>query len=253
MLPDLNYIKDKLKYRYNINIDTDNNLVFFDNLIIPNLYKENISDLMKYEFCFLLNKLFGNYYYENNYTPYENEKTKIKKGDIVFDCGANLGLFSLYALNKGAIVYSWEPNPLNLKYLIQLTKNYSNNFIIPCCVNNINGWNYFICCENYSASHLKNIHINENHSTIGEIFCLSYTLDKYCEFHKIIPNFIKADIEGAELNLLQGSKTILNNNISLGLITNHSKEDNKILTNFLTPYDYLIENYHDFLRAYKIS
>ena len=42
MLPDLNYIKDKLKYRYNINIDTDNNLVFFDNLIIPNLYKENI-------------------------------------------------------------------------------------------------------------------------------------------------------------------------------------------------------------------
>ena len=251
MLPNLDNIKTKFKVLYNIDINKDNNLVFPNGLIIPNLYKENISELMKYEFCFLLNKLFGEYYYSKGFTPYETQETQIKENNIVFDCGANLGLFSLYALNKGAKVYCWEPNPFNLKYLTQILKEHSNSLIIPCCVNNTNSWNYFTCCENYSASHLSNIKINENHNELIQIVCLSYTLDTYCNFHNIKPDFIKADIEGAELKLLQGSSKLLSENISLGLITNHYQQDEKMLTDFIKPYNYKIDIYDNFLRAYK--
>lgn len=41
--------------------------------------------------------------------PYEHDHVCVKKGDIVIDCGANIGLFSAYASYKGAFVYAFEP------------------------------------------------------------------------------------------------------------------------------------------------
>ena len=37
--------------------------------------------------------------------------SRIKKGDIVIDCGANVGVVSGYFAAKGALVYSFEPDP----------------------------------------------------------------------------------------------------------------------------------------------
>ena len=46
---------------------------------------------------------------DQEYTRYGLD---IKKGDIVLDCGANVGVFSKFALNKGAQhVYSFECDP----------------------------------------------------------------------------------------------------------------------------------------------
>ena len=39
----------------------------------------------------------------------EGYEYKITSKDIVFDCGGNMGLFSLYCASKGATVYSFEP------------------------------------------------------------------------------------------------------------------------------------------------
>lgn len=43
--------------------------------------------------------------------------TEIHAGDIVVDIGANVGIFSLLAASKGAIVYSFEPNPESFSLL----------------------------------------------------------------------------------------------------------------------------------------
>lgn len=40
---------------------------------------------------------------------------KIKEGDVVFDVGAHIGSFSVYAANKGARVFAFEPDVENLK------------------------------------------------------------------------------------------------------------------------------------------
>ena len=109
-------IKQYFKNNYNCNLENDNFLILKDNLIIPNLYKQHLSDEMDHEFCHLIYKLFGDYYLQYGYTIYENEITQITNTSIVYDCGANIGLFSLYALNKGATVYSFEPNPFCLIY-----------------------------------------------------------------------------------------------------------------------------------------
>jgi tRNA G37 N-methylase Trm5 len=53
---------------------------------------------------------------ENEYTRYGID---IKPGDIVLDCGANVGIFTKYALNKGAKhVYAFECDPSNYECLI---------------------------------------------------------------------------------------------------------------------------------------
>lgn len=47
---------------------------------------------------------------------YENPAYVIvKKGDIVLDCGANMGLYSAVASKEGGVVYAFEP----LKFIIE--------------------------------------------------------------------------------------------------------------------------------------
>jgi len=53
---------------------------------------------------------------KNEYTRYGID---IIPGDIVLDCGANVGIFTKYALNKGAKhVYAFECDPSNYECLI---------------------------------------------------------------------------------------------------------------------------------------
>jgi len=41
---------------------------------------------------------------------YEDDKVKVDEGDVVFDIGANIGMFSLYSIHQGAKeVHSFEP------------------------------------------------------------------------------------------------------------------------------------------------
>ncbi|WP_253913312.1 FkbM family methyltransferase [Pseudoruegeria sp. HB172150] len=42
----------------------------------------------------------------------------IEPGDIVLDCGANIGEFSIYCASKGARTYSFEPDPREFKALV---------------------------------------------------------------------------------------------------------------------------------------
>lgn len=49
--------------------------------------------------------------------PYEDHQVRLTKGDVVLDCGANLGLFSAYAAGKGCKVYAFEPVPEAMKNL----------------------------------------------------------------------------------------------------------------------------------------
>jgi len=49
--------------------------------------------------------------------PYEYENVKLTEGDVVIDCGANIGMFSTYAAYKKCKVYSFEPVKENLKML----------------------------------------------------------------------------------------------------------------------------------------
>ena len=43
---------------------------------------------------------------------------EVKEGDVLFDIGANIGLYSVYAASKGAKVYAFEPHIINAAKLL---------------------------------------------------------------------------------------------------------------------------------------
>lgn len=178
---------------------------------------------------------------------YTRKFYNIESGDIVFDIGANVGSFSIFAAKKGAKVIAFEPDPYNLRYI---KKNISINnledlvIIYPFAVSNIEG--------------VANLSINDNHAC-GSIFdktnmekileVNTITIDKVVEELKIDKiNFLKIDVEGAEYLIL---KSIPNkifdiiNNIAgeFHLFKSNNKEFNyKSIKRILKPHFYKVEN-----------
>lgn len=57
-------------------------------------------------------------------------KIDIAPGDVVIDCGANVGIVTDYFQSKGATVYAFEPNPYAYKILKQRFANNPNVFCL---------------------------------------------------------------------------------------------------------------------------
>ena len=115
-------------------------------------------------------------WYENVYKEiwfdheYSRYGVEVKKDDVVVDCGANVGFFTLYALNKGAKhVYS-----------------------IECDDRNIESLQYNL--ENKNATIIKEyVGFGDGNINIEDIFK---------RINKPFIDFIKIDIEWAEYDLL---------------------------------------------------
>jgi FkbM family methyltransferase len=159
---------------------------------------------------------------------YTKNNVKIESGDVVFDVGANVGVFSLYAsLIKGTKVFSFEPHPENFK---KLSNNVKTNKI-----NNINCLNFALGIDNEDRYMIEgNIpggHKVSNKKTpktldLGGVKVESITLESIMNklnVEKI--DFLKLDCEGAEGEVItslgvDGLKKI--NKIAVEFHDNHS-------------------------------
>jgi len=168
--------------------------------------------------------------------PYENEEVILAKEDIVIDAGANLGLFSLFCTQKKVKkVYAFEPQK---GVLDLLKKNVSLNNVseiikvVPLGLSDKNG--------DYSLSHSETSHAagsivmqrnNENDTEI--VHCVK--LDDWVKENNIPKiDFIKADIEGAERNMLLGAIEVLKKfSPRLAICTYHLPDDPKVLKNII--------------------
>lgn len=74
---------------------------------------------------------------------------KIKKWDIVWDVWAHIWTFSIYAANKWAIVYAFEPNKRNFEIL-------KNNIKLNNFESKITPLNYWIASLNWNVSFWNN-------------------------------------------------------------------------------------------------
>ncbi len=144
-----------------------------------------------------------------------------KKEGTFFDIGANVGLYSVYAarINPKLKVFSFEPSGLNLGIL---NRNLSINnldkrvYVVPIALRKKN-IKFSLLSETFLyeggslASIDKPINAYErkfkpatSYNTISA--SLNYLVDK-----KIIPipNYIKIDVDGLELDILSGASMIL--------------------------------------------
>ncbi len=126
----------------------------------------------------------------------------IGEGDIVFDCGANIGIFSRYAKYKGASkIYSFEPEKNNYKCLVQN-------------VGEDNSYNTALSNESGSADlHLHSC--SDEHSLIDNNINKTFlylnqkikviTLNDFIKIKNVGRiDFLKISVEGAEMNLFEG-------------------------------------------------
>jgi FkbM family methyltransferase len=176
--------------------------------------------------------------------PYEIENVRISKEDIVIDAGANLGVFSLLAMNQGAEkVYAFEPNPRIFNQFLhaQVELNHSQNVIfpIPSGLGAEEEQVTFVdSAVNSGASHIANM--NDIASSNDEIIAVAITTLDAFVYENNIPHvdFIKADIEGAERFMLKGARnTIKRFHPRLAICIYHLPDDKEVLTKIIQDID----------------
>ena len=136
------------------------------------------------------------------YKAYERGPVRLRRGDIVLDCGGHLGTFTRYALNRGArAVVVVEPDPINAAFI---RKSFASEIserrvrLVEAALTEQGGEVSFDPSESAGgsvASQRSALTITVKAMTIDEIVQDLPRVD-----------FIKMDIEGAERAALLGAK-----------------------------------------------
>lgn len=164
--------------------------------------------------------------------PYElNDHVSVKENDVVIDCGANIGIFSAIASKKNAVSYAFEPSKrIRDRYTDVTAKENGSIIVCPFALGNENGTVFF---ENNTSSIGSSKLGTENSENVEEVQITK--LDDYVESNGINQiDFIKADIEGAERDMLTGATRILKEMApKLAICTYHNPDDKEVLENIV--------------------
>jgi FkbM family methyltransferase len=134
---------------------------------------------------------------------------------VIFDVGANIGNYSKAVseiFNTKARIFSFEPSQKTFELFIKTTKDYEN--IIPNNLGFSDKEHYQILFTNLEGSGLASVYQRrldhfEIHMDKTEEIKLT-TIDTYCAENNIGRiHFLKLDIEGHELNALNGAKKMI--------------------------------------------
>jgi FkbM family methyltransferase len=157
----------------------------------------------------------------------------VKAGDTVIDAGAYIGDFGAYAAAKDAVTYAFEPSSAVYNVLIK-TSALNGNKIIPVQkgLSDFDGDIELFSdfgSEDGGDTIVSQFDDTKNFASAGKIQVT--TLDKFAEEEKLARiDFVKADIEGAERNLLAGAKRVLKEFApKLALCTYHLPDDPEVL------------------------
>lgn len=152
-----------------------------------------------------------------NFAQYEPEETKVMDvlssgAQQILDIGANIGWYSVRFAKRNPLtkVHAFEPMPISNAY----------------CQRNValNGIGHQVCCYNYGLSdtggsfdffvapgngtNASLLNVSADHK-VNTVVGLTLTLDQWSKNQSIRPDFIKCDVEGAELLVFRGGEETL--------------------------------------------
>lgn len=168
-----------------------------------------------------------------------------KKGDVILDIGAGIGMEMCYFIdkvgNKG-LVYAIEASTHSFVRLKLLKENnqYLNCKLFNLAISNSNGSIWIDEAENYRVNSVN---------TQGQGFKIkSMTLDHFVEVNDISRiDLLKVNIEGAELEMIEGMKCIsIINNVAISCHDFLNTRD----TNIMERVTYFLEQ-NNFKITYK--
>ncbi|MBF0272704.1 MAG: FkbM family methyltransferase [Magnetococcales bacterium] len=146
------------------------------------------------------------------------EKT-IQTDSVLYDVGANVGYYSLYAvaMRTGAKAVAFEPAPLNvarLNHNIHVNRQGNAVMAFPIALSDETGvmrfGNSYFVSGGWSHAGID----GRKPSASGETFftgCIAYTLDDFLRAATFLPHptHLKVDVDGPELKVLRGAAATL--------------------------------------------
>jgi FkbM family methyltransferase len=163
-------------------------MIYADSIAVHHLFNDEYSEETV--------KMFENMGVEG---PYGFEKIKVESGDVVIDAGAYIGDWSAVAAQTGGKVYAFDPGP-GVQQLLNKTASLNDFKVIEAGLGDKVG-RKLIDTEMPRAG----CEVNDNRG----VPCDVTTIDAFAEENNLHIDFIKADIEGYEYNMLQGAARVL--------------------------------------------
>lgn len=173
-------------------------------------------------------------------------------GDVFYDIGANIGVYSLYAaLKKKSLVYAFEPSPFNFATL-------SRNIVLNNLSENISAFCMALSDQTViDRLHMSSVQagaahtgfqnaINEFGLPLNTVYAqstLGFKLDDFISLFKSpFPNHIKIDVDGAEQLVISGAlKTFSDKNLKSVLAELPSRSEEKIPSSIASIIDHGFE------------
>lgn len=154
------------------------------------------------------------------------------KDDVLFDIGANIGLYSLYAGKRGTRVYSFEPEGQNFAGLV--------NNCLSNGLGNVTPYSMALAEREYfDLLYITSINPGDSQHNLGvenPVFrrecsgtqgIFASTLDELCFKHGFpVPQHIKIDVDGIEDRILDGGCQVLSHPSFRSLLIEIAGRDN---------------------------
>lgn len=158
---------------------------------------------------------------------------RVKEGDVVIDAGAFIGDFGAYAAARGAFTYAFEPVKAIFE-MLKTTAELNGGRIKPVqkgLGNSVCETEMFTDSDFVGGSTLNPVQGGAGGQRTNTEMISITTLDAFADSENLEKiDFIKADIEGAERDMLRGAKRVLKEFApKLALCTYHLPDDPEIL------------------------
>jgi FkbM family methyltransferase len=177
----------------------------------------------------------------------------IKRGDVVIDIGANIGIFTLKSAklvgSEGRVV-AIEPDPLNFQALLRnLRINALKGKVVAIneALGNVDGKTKFFIDRYYPA--VSSTHIKQEHSLTIEVK-MSKLVSLVTSLGTTRVDFIKCDAEGAEVDIINGAFEVLKYIMHMAIAAYHIPSEKRlVLANTLKCYGFRVTLNNGYLYA----
>ena len=173
--------------------------------------------------------------YESDQTPLFCDH--VRPGQTVLDLGANVGYYTLLAaelVGPSGTVVAFEPEPLNAAYLRRHVEvnRLPQVDVLQHAVGRAAGTLRFTRGKGRGRGHLHDE---------GELEVEVVTLDEVVEARSLTPNCLKIDVEGAEADVLEGGRGVLEEHRPVLFLATHGRDVHARCISLLSESGYQVE------------
>jgi FkbM family methyltransferase len=184
-------------------------------------------------------------------------KKSVKPGDIFYDVGANIGIYTILAAHCTGIsgkVYAFEPHSANFTRLLDnISANSFQGIIVPCsfALNDRQGFFDFKYSSRDASSADNQLvsspeQMNVASDAITKELKAATSIDMLLDIGKCLPpDHVKIDVDGIEISILKGMQSLLNGkNRPMSVQVEVGQLHKDEILNFMQDNNYILSEKH---------